>query len=74
MVESEKGQVMTDSDLDPLSNVPRDDELPEHLQLGAHFTFRVTLLQASGIAADYTDVFCQFKWVSLCIVLRATVC
>lgn len=33
----------------------------EHLQIGKEFTFRVTVLQATGIAAEYADIFCQFK-------------
>lgn len=33
----------------------------EHLKLGSIFTFRVTVLQASSISAEYADIFCQFK-------------
>lgn len=33
----------------------------EHLLIGKEFTFRVTVLQATGIAAEYADIFCQFK-------------
>lgn len=33
----------------------------EHLHIGKEFTFRVTVLQATGIAAEYADIFCQFK-------------
>lgn len=40
-------------------------ELPEHLQLGSQFQFRVTVLQASCISPEYADIFCQFKYVSL---------
>lgn len=32
-----------------------------HLHLGSAFTFRVTVLQASSISAEYADIFCQFK-------------
>lgn len=32
-----------------------------HLQIGKEFTFRVTVLQATGISAEYADIFCQFK-------------
>lgn len=37
------------------------EEPGEHLQIGKEFTFRVTVLQATGIAAEYADIFCQFK-------------
>lgn len=33
----------------------------EHLRIGNVFTFRVTVLQASSISAEYADIFCQFK-------------
>uniref|UniRef100_A0A4W5RQB8 Kinesin family member 1A n=1 Tax=Hucho hucho TaxID=62062 RepID=A0A4W5RQB8_9TELE len=32
-----------------------------HLRIGSTFTFRVTVLQASSISAEYADIFCQFK-------------
>ncbi|XP_071110195.1 kinesin-like protein unc-104 isoform X4 [Haliotis cracherodii] len=38
-------------------------ELPEHLQLGSQFQFRVTVLQASGISPEYADIFCQFNFL-----------
>lgn len=38
-----------------------NDVLSEHLQIGKEFTFRVTVLQATGVGAEYTDIFCQFK-------------
>lgn len=37
----------------------------QHLKIGSNFTFRVTVLQASSISAEYADIFCQFKWVDL---------
>lgn len=37
------------------------EESGEHLQIGKEFTFRVTVLQATGISAEYADIFCQFK-------------
>ncbi len=33
----------------------------DHLRIGEVFTFRVTVLQASSISAEYADIFCQFK-------------
>lgn len=44
-----------------VSSDMKEEELPEHLQIGAEFTFRVTVLQAMGIATEYVDLFCQFK-------------
>ncbi len=38
-----------------------EEELPEHLKVGTTLTFRVTVLQASGISSEYADIFCQFK-------------
>ncbi|XP_078523219.1 kinesin-like protein KIF1A [Lissotriton helveticus] len=35
----------------------------QHLQLGSIFTFRVTVLQASSISAEYADIFCQFNFI-----------
>ncbi|XP_034529316.1 kinesin-like protein KIF1A [Notolabrus celidotus] len=35
----------------------------EHLKLGNIFTFRVTVLQASSISAEYADIFCQFNFI-----------
>lgn len=42
-----------------------NDEPGEHLHSGKEFTFRVTVLQATGIGAEYADIFCQFKLVGL---------
>ncbi|XP_073844318.1 kinesin family member unc-104 isoform X7 [Musca autumnalis] len=39
------------------------DEPGEHLQIGKEFTFRVTVLQATGIGAEYADIFCQFNFL-----------
>ncbi|XP_040926222.1 kinesin-like protein KIF1A isoform X22 [Betta splendens] len=35
----------------------------EHLKVGNVFTFRVTVLQASSISAEYADIFCQFNFI-----------
>ncbi|XP_035032718.2 kinesin-like protein KIF1A isoform X6 [Hippoglossus stenolepis] len=35
----------------------------EHLRIGNIFTFRVTVLQASSISAEYADIFCQFNFI-----------
>uniref|UniRef100_A0A8C6NVM1 plus-end-directed kinesin ATPase n=1 Tax=Nothobranchius furzeri TaxID=105023 RepID=A0A8C6NVM1_NOTFU len=34
-----------------------------HLKVGSTFTFRVTVLQASSISAEYADIFCQFNFI-----------
>lgn len=52
---------------DPISDDGPDekqeslDDLPTHLRLGKDFTMRVTVLQAYGLASEYSDIFCQFK-------------
>ncbi|XP_050665675.1 kinesin-like protein unc-104 isoform X2 [Leptidea sinapis] len=46
-----------------LASELKDEELPEHLTLGKEFTFRVTVLHAHGVSADYADVFCQFNFL-----------
>ncbi|XP_076846532.1 kinesin-like protein KIF1A isoform X5 [Brachyhypopomus gauderio] len=35
----------------------------DHLKMGELFTFRVTVLQASNISAEYADIFCQFNFI-----------
>ncbi|XP_036410437.1 kinesin-like protein KIF1A isoform X2 [Megalops cyprinoides] len=35
----------------------------DHLRIGSVFTFRVTVLQASSISAEYADIFCQFNFI-----------
>ncbi|XP_025757310.1 kinesin-like protein KIF1B isoform X1 [Oreochromis niloticus] len=39
------------------------DDLASHLEVGSVFTFRVTVLQASGIPPEYADIFCQFNFL-----------
>ncbi|XP_049910482.1 kinesin-like protein KIF1A isoform X9 [Epinephelus moara] len=39
------------------------DTTLEHLRIGNIFTFRVTVLQASSISAEYADIFCQFNFI-----------
>ena len=48
---------------DEVSTDVNDEELPEHLKIGQQFTFRVTVLQASGISPEYADIFCQFNFL-----------
>jgi kinesin family protein 1 len=56
--EKEKHEV--EMEVDKLCDLDLDD-LPDHLTIGQTFTFRVTVLQASGISLEYADIFCQFK-------------
>lgn len=44
-----------------VSSDVKEEELPEHLQVGKEFKFRVTVLQAVDISTEYADIFCQFK-------------
>ncbi|XP_046896279.1 kinesin-like protein KIF1B isoform X2 [Hypomesus transpacificus] len=37
--------------------------LAARLEVGSIFTFRVTVLQASGILPEYADIFCQFNFL-----------
>uniref|UniRef100_A0A8C9U2Q6 plus-end-directed kinesin ATPase n=1 Tax=Scleropages formosus TaxID=113540 RepID=A0A8C9U2Q6_SCLFO len=39
------------------------DGFLDHLRIGSIFTFRVTVLQASSISAEYADIFCQFNFI-----------
>uniref|UniRef100_A0A8D0H517 plus-end-directed kinesin ATPase n=1 Tax=Sphenodon punctatus TaxID=8508 RepID=A0A8D0H517_SPHPU len=39
------------------------EDVGDHLKLGSVFTFRVTVLQASGILPEYADIFCQFNFL-----------
>ncbi|XP_037629044.1 kinesin-like protein KIF1B isoform X5 [Sebastes umbrosus] len=39
------------------------DGLAGQLEVGSIFTFRVTVLQASGVPPEYADIFCQFNFM-----------
>lgn len=52
--------LLLDSPEKPAPDGPLEVAL-DHLKLGSIFTFRVTVLQASSISAEYADIFCQFK-------------
>ncbi|KAK5919537.1 hypothetical protein CgunFtcFv8_023421 [Champsocephalus gunnari] len=39
------------------------EKVLSHLKIGSTFTFRVTVLQASSISAEYADIFCQFNFI-----------
>uniref|UniRef100_A0A4W3H4M0 Kinesin family member 1B n=1 Tax=Callorhinchus milii TaxID=7868 RepID=A0A4W3H4M0_CALMI len=60
----EMNRLKSGSEMDTkLSGDEISDEHVEHLKLGSIFTFRVTVLQASGIPAEYADIFCQFNFL-----------
>ncbi|XP_019743529.1 kinesin-like protein KIF1B isoform X1 [Hippocampus comes] len=42
---------------------PCGDSLPGQLEIGSTFTFRVTVLQTTGIPSEYADIFCQFNFL-----------
>ncbi|XP_015436642.1 PREDICTED: kinesin-like protein unc-104 isoform X9 [Dufourea novaeangliae] len=46
-----------------VSSDMKEEDLPDHLQSGSEFTFRVTVLQAMGISTEYADIFCQFNFL-----------
>ncbi|XP_076167981.1 kinesin family member unc-104 isoform X4 [Ptiloglossa arizonensis] len=46
-----------------VSSDMKEEDLPDHLQPGSEFTFRVTVLQAMGISTEYADIFCQFNFL-----------
>ncbi|GAA6235456.1 kinesin-like protein KIF1B isoform X2 [Lates japonicus] len=45
------------------TKLSRGDGLAGQLEVGSIFTFRVTVLQASGILPEYADIFCQFNFL-----------
>ncbi|CAG0884871.1 unnamed protein product [Cyprideis torosa] len=50
----------------PTTVATNGEGFPFHLQPeGKEFTFRITVLQASGIPTEYSDIFCQFKIMSV---------
>ncbi|KAG5887027.1 hypothetical protein JTB14_008380 [Gonioctena quinquepunctata] len=46
-----------------ISSDLKEEEIPDHLNIGKEFTFRVTVLQAVGISTEYADIFCQFNFL-----------
>ncbi|XP_068025536.1 kinesin-like protein KIF1A isoform X18 [Melanerpes formicivorus] len=54
--------LLLDSPEKPGPDGPLETAL-DHLKLGSTFTFRVTVLQASSISAEYADIFCQFNFI-----------
>jgi len=65
---ADDGEPDTEKEVDTKNHAEENDEkretfedLPDHLKLGSDFTMRVTVLQAYGLASEYTDIFTQFK-------------
>ncbi|NXN44931.1 KIF1B protein, partial [Rhinoptilus africanus] len=54
--------LLLDSPEKPTPEGPLETAL-DHLKLGSIFTFRVTVLQAFSISAEYADIFCQFNFI-----------
>ncbi|XP_063746616.1 kinesin-like protein KIF1B isoform X7 [Eleginops maclovinus] len=64
---SEELNRINDMDL-KLGNIPDPklscgEGLAGQLEVGSIFTFRVTVLQASGVPPEYADIFCQFNFL-----------
>ncbi|XP_077588202.1 kinesin-like protein KIF1B isoform X19 [Stigmatopora nigra] len=47
----------------PESKLPCGDSLAGQLEIGSTFTFRVTVLQTTGVPPEYADIFCQFNFL-----------
>lgn len=44
--------------------IPQDDDtIGDHLKIGSEFKFRIIVLQAYDVPAEYTDIFCQFNFL-----------
>uniref|UniRef100_A0A8C8A062 Kinesin family member 1B n=1 Tax=Oryzias sinensis TaxID=183150 RepID=A0A8C8A062_9TELE len=54
-----EGQGQSSEVITPLE----DEGLAGQLEVGSIFTFRVTVLQASGVPPEYADIFCQFNFL-----------
>ncbi|XP_022101823.1 kinesin-like protein KIF1A isoform X4 [Acanthaster planci] len=59
----EKQDIEAMSTTESMTSISTSLDVPENdsLKLGLTFTFRVTVLQASGISSEYSDIFCQFN-------------
>uniref|UniRef100_A0A669E565 plus-end-directed kinesin ATPase n=1 Tax=Oreochromis niloticus TaxID=8128 RepID=A0A669E565_ORENI len=63
IVEGEGQNAEMGPSADEVNNNTSLDTTLEHLRIGNIFTFRVTVLQASSISAEYADIFCQFNFI-----------
>lgn len=45
-------------------------QYPKHMQVDTEYCFRITIIEASDISEQYSDVFCQFKSVFFQIELN----
>nr|XP_006820456.1 PREDICTED: kinesin-like protein KIF1A-like [Saccoglossus kowalevskii] len=63
-LEVEKGEEEETMSLKEENTVPVVEGIEcDHLKIGSTCTFRVTVLQASGISTEYADIFCQFNFL-----------
>uniref|UniRef100_A0A8C6X0C1 plus-end-directed kinesin ATPase n=1 Tax=Neogobius melanostomus TaxID=47308 RepID=A0A8C6X0C1_9GOBI len=51
------------SELNNIADPKLSEGLADQLEVGSIFTFRVTVLQASGVPPEYADIFCQFNFL-----------
>lgn len=52
------------NEADDAKVIPQDDDtIGEHLKVGSEFKFRIIVLQAYDVPAEYTDIFCQFNFL-----------
>ena len=52
------------NDSDDTKIIPQeDDTIGDHLKVGNEFKFRIIVLQAYDVPAEYTDIFCQFNFL-----------
>ncbi|XP_076019451.1 kinesin-like protein KIF1B isoform X2 [Genypterus blacodes] len=52
-----------DLKLENENKLSHGEGLAGQLEVGSIFTFRVTVLQASGVPPEYADIFCQFNFL-----------
>ncbi|XP_049609959.1 kinesin-like protein KIF1B isoform X21 [Syngnathus scovelli] len=50
-------------DINQEPKLPCGDSPPGQLEIGSTFTFRVTVLQTTGVPPEYADIFCQFNFL-----------
>uniref|UniRef100_A0A672IDY8 plus-end-directed kinesin ATPase n=1 Tax=Salarias fasciatus TaxID=181472 RepID=A0A672IDY8_SALFA len=59
--QGQSSEVITPSEEE--GSLSHGEGLAGQLEVGSVFTFRVTVLQASGIPPEYADIFCQFNFL-----------
>uniref|UniRef100_A0A8C4IHW3 plus-end-directed kinesin ATPase n=1 Tax=Dicentrarchus labrax TaxID=13489 RepID=A0A8C4IHW3_DICLA len=65
--QGQSSEVITPSEelnrINDMGTLSLGDGLAGQLEVGSIFTFRVTVLQASGVPPEYADIFCQFNFL-----------